>query len=74
MTKKNTTCPNCKSSNVATIFYGYPADMDAYSKGVEDGTLAPGGCCVSEDDPIWWCNECSNRFGKRFTTLEEFAQ
>lgn len=53
------------------IFYGYPGDMDVYLKGIENGTIAPGGCCIGEDDPIWFCNDCRNEFGKRFTTLEE---
>jgi hypothetical protein len=71
MKKKNPSYPKCKSENVAVIAYEYPEDMDAYLKGIENGTIAPGGCCIGEDDPIWLCNNCRNEFGNRFTTLEE---
>jgi len=71
MKKKNPSCPQCKSDSVVVIVYGYPEDMDTYLKDIENGTLALGGCCMGEDDPIWFCNNCHNEFGKRFTTLEE---
>ena len=29
-------CPDCKSNNVAWIFWGYPGDMDWYLKAIED--------------------------------------
>lgn len=70
---KNLTCPQCKSENIALIFYGYPVDMDEYLKGIEGGTYAPGGCCVDENSPRWICNDCRFEFGKRFHTLEEFS-
>ena len=59
------TCPQCKSKNIARIFWGYPADMDEYLKGIESGELATGGCCVSGNDPKWECNDCANRWGHR---------
>ena len=62
---KNPSCPECKSHNVAWIFWGYPADMDEYHKGIESGEFASGGCCVSDNDPKWECNECANRWGNR---------
>jgi len=71
---KHPLCPKCKSEKIALIFYGYPANMDEYLKGIEDGTYAPGGCCVSDDDPKWFCNSCRNEFGNRFSTLEELSQ
>ena len=47
------------------IFWGYPADMDEYLKGIDSGKFAPGGCCVSDNDPKWECNDCGNRWGQR---------
>jgi len=58
-------CPQCKSKNIAHIFWGYPADMDKYFKGIGSGKFAAGGCCVSNNDPKWECNECGNRWGNR---------
>ncbi len=71
---RKTPCPKCKSKSVAVIVYGYPADMDTYLKGVEDGVFVPGGCCIGEDDPIWHCNQCHFEFGSRFKTLEELGK
>jgi len=59
------TCPECNKDNVALIFWGYPADMDEYLKGIDSGKFAPGGCRVSNNDPKWECNECANRWGNR---------
>lgn len=74
MAKKIPSCPKCRSKSVAVIVYGYPADMDAFLKGVEDGVFVPRGCCIGEDDPIWHCNQCNFEFGSRFTTLEELSK
>lgn len=71
---KRPVCPKCKSEKIALIFYGYPANMDEYLKDVEDGILVPGGCCVGDDDPKWFCNVCRTEFGNFFTTLEELSQ
>ena len=58
-------CPLCKSNNVAWIFWGYPADMDWYLKAIDDNEIVGGGCCISDNDPEWRCNECGNQWGKR---------
>ncbi len=36
---KHPNCPKCKSESVALIAYGYPADMDTYLKGIENGII-----------------------------------
>ncbi|MCZ6581796.1 MAG: hypothetical protein O6761_01320 [Thaumarchaeota archaeon] len=59
------TCPKCKSTKTALIFYGYPADMEQFLVAVAKKELVPGGCNVSENDPKWECTDCKWRWGKR---------
>jgi hypothetical protein len=61
----NPSCPECKSNSVALIFWGYPADMDWYLKACDAKEITPGGCCVSDNDPKWACNDCCYQWGKR---------
>ena len=63
MTESKPKCPVCKSSNVAEIFYGLPADMEWYLKARKEKKIVGGGCCVSWDDPKWACNDCHHRWG-----------
>jgi hypothetical protein len=58
-------CPECKSENVAWIFWGYPCDMDWWLQAVEKKEIVPGGCIVTDHDPEWECNECGRRWGHR---------
>ncbi len=55
-------CPECNSSNVAEILWGYH-DVDAIKKGLDEKEIVLGGCLVSGHDPKWECNECHNRWG-----------
>lgn len=53
-------CPNCHSTNVIPIAYGYPEP-----KLLEDssqGKVALGGCNVDEDSPEWECQACKESF------------
>ena len=34
--KKMRQCPECGKSSIATIFYGYPCDMDLYLQAIKD--------------------------------------
>ena len=65
MTKK--TCPNCNGTNVAEIMYGYPSSqfLDEMKKDENKGKFQLGGCCISNDDPAFSCNDCGNLFGNR---------
>jgi len=65
LNKDKLPCPLCKSNNVSWIFWGYPADMDWYLKAIDDKEIVPGGCCISDNDSEWKCNECGNQWGKR---------
>jgi len=55
-------CPNCNSSSVAEIFWGYPADMDSLKEKLEKKEIVLGGCVVSDNDPKWECNNCNHRW------------
>jgi hypothetical protein len=56
-------CPECKSTQVLEIVYGYPGpDM---AKDAEDGKIVLGGCCISDDDPKWRCSECGHSWGRQ---------
>lgn len=57
-------CPKCKSENTCEIFYGYPGDEEEYLKLVAEKKIYPGGCCIYDDSPAWYCNNCENTWGK----------
>ena len=61
------TCPNCKGTNVAEIMYGYPSSefLDELKKDENKGKYQLGGCCISNDDPAFSCNDCGYLFGNR---------
>ena len=65
MTEK--TCPNCNGTNVAEIMYGLPTQkfMEELDKEKNKGKYRLGGCCISNDDPAFSCNDCGNLFGNR---------
>ena len=65
MTKK--ICPNCNGTNVAEIMYGLPTQefMKELDKEKNKGKYRLGGCCISNDDPAFSCNDCGELFGHR---------
>ena len=58
-------CPKCKSKTVAEIFWGYPGNLSAIEKQLEQKEIVLGGCIVSDHDPKWECNSCHHRWGER---------
>jgi hypothetical protein len=54
--QKHSNCPECGSENVAEIIFGYPGEELIGQS--ERGEIVLGGCCVTEDDPEWHCNDC----------------
>lgn len=64
---KSITCPNCNGTNIAEIMWGLPSGkfMEEYNKEENKGKYRLGGCCVSNDDPGFECNDCGFRFGQR---------
>ena len=65
MMTKNPTCPSCKSKNTCQIFWGFPEDMEWYLEAIAKKEISPGGCTLTDNDPKWNCNNCSNRWGRR---------
>lgn len=61
----NKKCPNCDSENIAMILWGLPIGTPDLDKALEKHEVVLGGCCVSNNDPKWECNDCSFRWGKR---------
>jgi len=58
-------CPECNSSNVAEILWGYILDVESISGELERGEFVLGGYLVSDHDPKWECNDCRHRWGER---------
>jgi hypothetical protein len=59
--KKNK-CPYCNSKDVAKILYGLPSFSKKLEKELESGKLVLGGCCISEDSPLFHCNKCTKEW------------
>ena len=47
--------------------YGYPSSkfLDDLKKDENKGKYQLGGCCISNDDPAFSCNDCGFLFGNR---------
>jgi hypothetical protein len=65
--KKPSICHNCGSKKIATILYGLPAYTSKLETGFAAGEIILGGCCVTEDDPLWECSSCHNEFWKIYS-------
>ena len=53
-------CPRCSSTDIAKIVWGLP-NMESFKKEDKDKYVF-GGCCVSDDDPEYSCNNCGEEF------------
>ena len=58
-------CPECDSSSVAEILWGYLANCDKLKDALDKKEIVLGGCLVTENDPKWECNNCHHQWGKR---------
>ena len=48
-------CPNGHSDNIIPIVYGYPSD-ELFEQ-AKQGEIHLGGCCITQDDPHWYCKK-----------------
>ena len=55
-------CPKCNSRNIVPIIYGMPG-MEAREEELQ-GKIHLGGCCIAEDDPDSYCNDCEHQWMK----------
>ena len=53
-------CPQCGSEKIADILYGYPGFSPELDKLLDKGKVVLGGCCITDNDPLWRCTECGN--------------
>ena len=53
-------CPVCASPYTIPIIYGLPGEE--LGRQAEEGSIALGGCVVSDDDPQWKCRACQHRW------------
>ena len=56
-------CTKCGSKNTVRIVYGYPSQETLEI--AKNGKVVLGGCIISDNDPVWHCNDCSNNWGSR---------
>ncbi len=56
-------CPRCGSRNTARILYGMPVYSEDLQKKLDSKKVILGGCCVTEADPKYHCNDCGEGFG-----------
>ena len=56
-------CTKCGSKNTVRIVYGYPSQETLEI--AKNGKVVLGGCIISDNDPVWHCNDCQNNWGNR---------
>ena len=56
-------CPNCGKSSVAEILWGEVLLTDEGWKNLEEKKIVLGGCCVTDNDPKYECNDCNHQWG-----------
>jgi predicted RNA-binding Zn-ribbon protein involved in translation (DUF1610 family) len=60
--KRSSSCPSCGEDEVLRIQYGYPSP-----ELIEDarrGEVELGGCCISDENPVWRCRTCGHEWGR----------
>jgi len=64
------TCPECGSTKVVEVVYGYPTDEA--SAAAASGGLILGGCMPEFDGPVpvWGCRACSHEWQPRGPLFE----
>ena len=63
--RKPRKCPACNSSRIANILYGMPEYSPKLERDIEAGRIILGGCCISDDDPVWQCADCQMTIYKK---------
>ncbi len=69
---KKINCPVCNGKNIALILWGLPAETEEIAKAVHEKKIVFGGCCVSENDPKWECNDCYHRWRNDSNNTDSF--
>jgi transposase-like protein len=61
-----TQCPQCKSTSIAEILWGFSSDSDFLQDEIKKKKIVLGGCLITDNDPQWECNSCHHRWGVAF--------
>ena len=69
--KKPEICPSCGFYPVGEIIYGYPVWDEVQQRGVEEGSIIIGGCCMFDGQPQWACKNCGCEFRVEGEEIEE---
>ena len=56
-------CPNCKSTQICEILYGYMDMTDDLQKEIDQGSIKLGGCIIGINSPKYNCNQCLHQWG-----------
>lgn len=56
--KEKNGCPKCNGNSIAKILWGLPAMSEKLEQQLNEGKVVLGGCCVTDNDPKWHCNNC----------------
>ena len=51
-------CPICGGNNTARILWGLPAWTPELEEKLNNKSIVLGGCCISGNDPSYYCNDC----------------
>ncbi len=63
-------CPKCGSMKIAPILYGMPVFDEEMERKLKNQEIYLGGCCVSDNDPLYHCFECGKDFGREQPTKD----
>lgn len=64
-TRRNSpACPFCGSRHIAVYLRGMPRYSEELMQAIEEGEIILGGCCVSDNDPRYYCHDCKKEFGR----------
>ena len=69
--RKPKKCPVCKAATIATILFGYPAGFAKLFADLDAGKTVLGGCCVTDDDPVWQCTKCHTPIYRKGQTAKD---
>ncbi|MCR5352919.1 MAG: hypothetical protein K6D98_01280 [Clostridiales bacterium] len=56
-------CPKCGSNKTASIVYGLISPDEETKRALENHEIILGGCCISDEDPKFYCFDCAKEFG-----------
>ena len=65
-------CPKCGSENAIPIAYGMPGP-ELFKK-AEAGKVKLGGCCIEDNSPEYYCNDCEHEWNKKEVIENEYSK